>query len=39
MGPTGSPETSVLNEHTVRNNPEDGRSNWLMLFGKIVIYL
>jgi hypothetical protein len=25
MGPTGCPETSVLNQPTLRNNPEDGR--------------
>jgi hypothetical protein len=25
MGPIGSPETSVLNQFTPRNNPEDGR--------------
>jgi hypothetical protein len=25
MGPIGSPETSVLNNLTTRNNPEDGR--------------
>jgi hypothetical protein len=25
MRPIGSPETSVLNQRTVRNNPEDGR--------------
>ena len=24
MGPIGSPETSVLNQITQRNNPEDG---------------
>jgi hypothetical protein len=24
MGPTGSPETSVLNQRTPSNNPEDG---------------
>jgi hypothetical protein len=24
MGPTGSPETSILNHMTPRNNPEDG---------------
>jgi hypothetical protein len=28
MGQTGSPETSVLNHHTLRNKPEDGRSQF-----------
>ena len=26
--PIGSPETSVLNQPKLRNNPENGRINW-----------
>jgi hypothetical protein len=30
MGRTGSPETSVLNQSTLRNNKEDGRIQSVM---------
>jgi hypothetical protein len=30
MGLIGSPETSVLNRTTLRNNPEEGRNQWIV---------